>query len=361
MVKINFDILLKLKPEIEDINMVNGFWELVQLSDKFDTIVSKEELGFQVSENKIMKFSIRFKKTERSILCHLQSLGDIHWSKLDYYDSFRTTLSGLLNQKFNVTFFSRELSKYYAEKCYPIIYDYENNLRQLFYLIYHFNEIHEIHKLAKSKLKPGKLNMFVEDLDLFELEKLFFSKIWLLNDDDSYNYCGSVGIQELISEMSKLSRKPDFFSTWDIYIAPFNREFLVDEDKIKRVRNIRNKVFHHKEMSYDDWRYCKREVRSLSHIFHRIQQKIILNEIYAGIDAKDMIKPLLVLSEKFREIQQQQNLLLSEKLNLTFVQGVNKMLENIKIPKNTFSNNFAKMLSESMKGIVGIEHLHKDD
>lgn len=74
-----------------------------------------------------------------------------------------------------------------------------------------------------------------------------------------------------------------------------------------------------------------------------------------------MIKPLLVLSEKFREIQQQQNLLLSEKLNLTFVQGVNKMLENIKIPKNTFSNNFAKMLSESMKGIVGIEHLHKDD
>ncbi len=75
----------------------------------------------------------------------------MHWRKTYFYDEVRSKLIGLLSSGYEVTLLSRELSRYYAQKCYPIIDEYENNLRQLFYLLFHFKEIGEIDNAIKGK------------------------------------------------------------------------------------------------------------------------------------------------------------------------------------------------------------------
>ncbi|MCS8585188.1 hypothetical protein [Leuconostoc mesenteroides] len=157
--------------------------------------------------------------------------------KTYFYDEVRSKLIGLLSSGYEVTLLSRELSRYYAQKCYPIIDEYENNLRQLFYLLFHFKEIGEIDNAIKGKkLKQGKLNIFVEDLNLGELERLFFSKIWLLNENGQYEYFDTSDGLKVVEKISQLHTKPEFKSTWELFILPVTEAVKVDDDLLKRIR-----------------------------------------------------------------------------------------------------------------------------
>ena len=329
MVKFDFEMLVS--PTSDEFNSVSAFWTVISRNSFFYCCEDDNVFNYQVNDQLTLEFVVTQQKSDNLLLFKIESQTDVHWRKTYFYDEVRSKLIGLLSSGYEVTLLSRELSRYYAQKCYPIIDEYENNLRQLFYLLFHFKEIGEIDNAIKGKkLKQGKLNIFVEDLNLGELERLFFSKIWLLNENGQYEYFDTSDGLKVVEKISQLHTKPEFKSTWELFILPVTEAVKVDDDLLKRIRQIRNKVSHYKEMIFEDWKFCQEEVRGISKVFYGIQQQMISNEFYSDINNKLIQNSLSLLANVFQNFQKQNSDIIKQLTESTRV--VSKILEGVKLP-----------------------------
>lgn len=343
MSKFNFEILLI--PKKEQYFNTEFFYRLININNDFN--IDKEILKFNIDDNFILEFKTNLYVSSKALTITLNAQIDSYWRYIYIYDEFKDKINSLLGSKYEVTFLSNELSKYYANKCYPYIYDYEVNLRKLLYLMFHFNDIDDVQKLVKNnkvKFKRGHLNNFVEGLSLSELEDFIFSKIWFLNSNGNWEIIEFSSREELINKLSSIDEKPIFKSSWQIFIQPVIKYKEISNKQLKNIREIRNKVSHFKEMNYSDLDYCKNNIKNLSDILHDIKEKMLANEFYVGPDFEFMKQSLVLLSKKIE--------IITEKLNN--IDSIIKILKGFEIPKIVIPNDFYNI---NKKLLLDIENL----
>lgn len=336
--KVDFELLLKFKTESEDLRQL--FWKSFENSNGISRQPETNTLVCDFPEDKQLQFKVSIRKSENILHCRLKAVVDIHWSKAYFYDKFRARIGGILSQHFEVTLYSDDLSGYYAKKCYPILLDYETNLRKIFYFIYHFHNVKEA-----TDIKRRKLNDYVEDLDLSELENLLFSKNWLLVGD-SYEFCDINNGSKLYEKLRKIDGKPEFRSMWALYIEPLLHQQDIDEKAIKEIRTIRNKVAHHKSMNFNDWKLCRNEVRNYANKFHEIQNSLIDRKFYRNIGDMAILQDRLL--DMSRQLQVVVDSLLSTHIDKMRMTGdiITKAMKSITIPKIDIFKTIAPAMSE---------------
>ncbi|CAW98326.1 hypothetical protein KP781_07140 [Streptococcus equi subsp. zooepidemicus] len=320
--KADFELLLKVKKGDGDLRRL--FWDAFEKNNEISRLAQTDNLVCNFPEETPLSFKIVIKQSGDVLHCRLKAAVDVHWGKAYFYDKFRARIDSILGQYFEVTHYSSDLSGYYAKKCYPILFDYETNLRKIVYFIYHFYDIRD----ATSNRKKQKLNDYVENLDLSELERLLFLKSWLLVGN-SYEFCDINKGRELYEKIQKLDSKPEFRSMWDISIRPFLPQQAIDERVIEKIRAVRNKVAHHKLMTFNDWKFCRGEVRDYANKFHDMQKGLIDRKFRQTPElAVSFQEALQAMSKHFRGIVD--SMQLNSKLTGDIIATA---LKDIRIPK----------------------------
>lgn len=293
--KVDFELLLK--PKIQDGDLSQLFWESFERIHDINRLEKTNTLTYNFPEDNPLQFKTIIRKSDSILHCRLKATVDVHWRKAYFYDKFRARISGVLSQHFEVTHYSADLSAYYAKKCYSTLLDYETNLRKIFYFIYHFYDVTD----ATAGRKKQTLNSYVEDLDLSQLEKLLFAKAWLAVGD-SYEFCDIIKDSNLYEKLQNLTEKIEFRSLWEVNIKPLLPKHNIDEEVITKIRNVRNKVAHHKEMSFNDWKFCKNEVRTYANKFHKIQDELLERKFYQNTKVSTVaLQGLLEMSKQFQK------------------------------------------------------------
>lgn len=334
--KVDFELLLK--PKIQDGDLRQLFWESFERIHDINRLEKTNTLTYNFPEDNPLQFKTIIRKTDSILHCRLKATVDVHWRKAYFYDKFRARISGVLSQHFEVTHYSADLSAYYAKKCYSTLLDYETNLRKIFYFIYHFYDVTD----ATAGRKKQTLNAYVEDLDLSQLENLLFAKAWLAVGD-SYEFCDIIKDSNLYEKLQNLTEKIEFRSLWEVNIKPLLPKHNIDEEVITKIRNVRNKVAHHKEMSFNDWKFCKNEVRTYANKFHKIQDELLERKFYQNTKVSTVaLQGLLEMSKQFQKaveaIQAHNAILLGE--------TITKAMKSITIPRIDISKTIAPAMAE---------------
>lgn len=344
--KVDFELLLK--PKIQDGDLRQLFWESFERIHDINRLEKTNTLTYNFPEDNPLQFKTIIRKSDSILHCRLKATVDVHWRKAYFYDKFRARISGVLSQHFEVTYYSADLSAYYAKKCYSTLLDYETNLRKIFYFIYHFYDVTD----ATAGRKKQTLNAYVEDLDLSQLEKLLFAKAWLAVGD-SYEFCDIIKDSNLYEKLQNLTEKIEFRSLWEVNIKPLLPKHNIDEEVITKIRNVRNKVAHHKEMSFNDWKFCKNEVRTYANKFHKIQDELLERKFYQNTKVSTVaLQGLLEMSKQFQKaveaytktIQAHNAILLGETIAKTM-----KISKTIAPAMAEIANSHAERISKIMQ------------
>ena len=338
--KVDFELLLK--PKIQDGDLRQLFWKSFERVHDINRLEKTNTLTYYFPEDNPLQFKTTIRKSDNILHCRLKATVDIHWRKTYFYDKFRARISGVLSQHFEVTLYSADLSAYYAKKCYSTLLDYETNLRKIFYLIYHFYDV----TAATDGRKKQTLNAYVEDLDLSQLEKLLFAKDWLLVGK-SYEFYGISKDSNLYEKLSKIAEKIEFRSLWEVNIKPLLPKYDIDEEVIKKIRNVRNKVAHHKEMSFNDWKFCKNEVRTYANKFHKIQDELLERKFYQNTKVSTVaLQGLLEMSKQFQKAVEAYTKTIQAHNAILFGETITKAMKSITIPRIDIYKTIAPAMAE---------------
>ncbi|KXT74057.1 hypothetical protein STRDD10_01215 [Streptococcus sp. DD10] len=338
--KVDFELLLK--PKTNDEDLCQLFWKSFENNREISQLEQTNTLACTFPEDNPLQFKTIIRKSDNILHCRLKAMVDVHWRKAYFYDKFRARISGILSQYFEVTQYSADLSAYYAKKCYSTLLDYETNLRKIFYFIYHFYDV----TAATDERKKQTLNDYVEDLDLSQLEKFLFAKDWLAVGD-SYEFCGISKNRNLYEKLQKLTEKIEFRSLWEINIKPLLPRHDIDEEVITKIRNVRNKVAHHKEMSFKDLQFCRNEVRTYANRFHEIQAELLERKFYQNTKVSTVaLQGLLEMSKQFQKAVEAYTKTIPVHNAILLGEIIAKAMNSITIPRIDISKTIAPTMAE---------------
>lgn len=328
--KADFELLLRPKNEGGDLQKL--FWESFNQNSGISYLPQTGTLSCHFPDNNSLQFKAKIRKTTNTLYCRLEATVDVHWRKAHLYDDCRSKLKGILGKVFKVTFYADDLSSYYAKKCYPILNHYETNLRKILYILFHFKDTEATQDLVNKKVKDGSFNRFVENLDLSELEMFLFERTWL-SVGNTYEFCNINKGKDLYEKIQALPTKAEFFSSWEIWLGRiFGTEFI-DKKTLQKIRELRNKVAHHKTMSYKDWEFCREEVRAYANKAHAVQEELLEREL----DQTQFVplrKYLSAFSNQIGKMLEEFDRL--NAANVLVMKGVSNLLEGVVIPKIEF-------------------------
>lgn len=234
---------------------------------------------------------------------------------------------------FNMTVIKDSLSTYYSERLYSKLALYERSMRALITSI--FIPIHKdswadaLQDSLGKEIKGNKKQLLegaLEELDLFDLESIFFDRILSINVENyeksfQIDNIESLSKEELV-EMIKLNRP---ISLWEKEIA---RYAFIDDAQIRmrKIRDLRNKIAHNKNFTRKNFNNLKKE---LDYIIPKLNEAE--NKILNARDISTLNETLELVAEKFAA--------LGTKLYLPYLKEIERIGTYIKqaIPKE-FTN-----------------------
>ncbi|WEA13301.1 hypothetical protein [Lactococcus garvieae] len=208
------------------------------------------------------------------------SQDDIEEKNIEIYDEFIKDLKISLSKfQYQAIFLDKSLSKYYSEKLYPLLHDFEIELRKfihaIFFKIFGANWEKQLlpqYLLDENNYKVGLdgSDHIIEELELSTIENLLFNPNFVERIDES----GSSAIVPLqnigsynnpnyvvpINFLSSDENRYTFFSLWEKYFSSHVSEQFQGTDFFKnfgKLRNIRNQVAHNKKVTNSDLLFAK--------------------------------------------------------------------------------------------------------
>ncbi|MBS9339004.1 hypothetical protein G6R29_05140 [Fructobacillus sp. M2-14] len=190
---------------------------------------------------------------------------------------FDITIQDLLKRKFTVVRLEDPISYFYEKKCREILYKYETNLRKLVFLLLGIEENNQL-KNAIGKKQQGKINKYIENLSLGNLQKLLFYKRWYyVPENDEYSQLPHSTVSDMSDWILKLDELPKLYSTWELN-AVEDRYQLMDSIDIHRIDDIRTKIAHHKAMDINDYTFSRDVITKANLKLIKIHSQIITNQ-----------------------------------------------------------------------------------
>ncbi|PCS13827.1 hypothetical protein RU90_GL001792 [Lactococcus lactis subsp. hordniae] len=220
------------------------------------SIIDGSSFQFNSNNDKDLMFSceselLKVDKEEPYWIFTLVSQTDVHWKNIYLYDEFIAELKKVLSKnKCDLVFLTRELSKYYSGKLYPLFHDFEIGLRQTLHLALSSSigqnwdaRFFEAQKLKKKKkdIKSKSSEHIIEEFDLTDLTSFLLDKSIINFYKDGNNSLVSINYYEntenLILELIKYDGKVQLTSLWKTIIVPqgfnqYSEEILIEKFKL---------------------------------------------------------------------------------------------------------------------------------
>lgn len=236
------------------------------------SIKDVSSLKFHSSNDKVLELSCKFELLkadgeEPYWIVTLDSQTDVHWKNIYLYDELIIELKKVLSKNdCELVFLTRELSKYYSEKLYPLFHDFEIGLRQTLHLALSSSigqnwdaSFFAAQKLKKKKndIKGKSSEHIIEEFDLTDLTNFLFEKSIINFYGGEKNRLVSVNyyenIEEIILDLIKYDGKLELTSLWKAIIVPQGFSYYSEKTLIKkfaRLKKIRNNVAHNKKVTF---------------------------------------------------------------------------------------------------------------
>lgn len=232
-------------------------------------------LQFHSNDFKDLDFSCKFELLEAQgnepyWIVTLVSQTDVHWKNIYIYDEFIIELKRVFSKnKCELVFLTRELSKYYSEKLYPLFHDFEIGLRQTLHLSLSFSmgqnwdaRLFEEQQLKKKKdsIKSKSSEHIIEEFDLTTLTNFLLNKTIINFSKEGNNSLVSIDYYEktedLILDLIKYEGDIKLTSLWKAIIVPqgfnhYSEEILAK--KFKKLKHIRNNIAHNKRIRFKEY------------------------------------------------------------------------------------------------------------
>lgn len=188
--------------------------------------------------------------------------------------------------QFNMVSIKDSLSIYFSQKLFSSLAMYEHSLRALilaiFVPIYKVTWPQELNASVGEKIPvkgntKEKLEKTLEELDLNELETIFFESHLTINSKNYNEKFNITNLDELTQEeLIQLIKHNQPLSLWEQQI---NKYVDIENPKVRMVniRNLRNRIAHNKTFSHKNYINLKEELNYMSKKINEATEKIITN------------------------------------------------------------------------------------
>lgn len=188
--------------------------------------------------------------------------------------------------QFNMVPIKDSLSIYFSQKSFSSLAMYEHSLRALilaiFVPIYKDSWPQKLNASVGEKLSikgnaKDKLEKTLEELDLSDLENIFFESHLAINNKN-YNEKFNINnldelTQEDLVEMIKYNQP---LSLWEQQISKY-ADIKNLKETMANIRNLRNRIAHNKTFSYKNYTQLKTDLNYMSNKINEATEKILKN------------------------------------------------------------------------------------
>ncbi len=275
----------------------------------------------------------------------------------------------ILHQDYYIIQTYDESSKYLCDKIYPKFNEFERKIRRLIYLILikAFGKLwvqETINDELKNKLK-NKLNSTdamiekaLQEMDINDLEDFLFKpRYWynieeVIDNELSIKNIGTLEKDEIIKHLEKIQK----YRLWDKCFSEIKITKL--EEKLERIRKLRNEVAHFKEISLKQYAESQILLKSITKEIDTAIINISLKNYDLSI-SKDI---LISFSEMSKKIKESLSALL-EPISFDFVsEAIKSMFEQIEqtkleLPEGLFPKLENPFTNKSINEMTGIKHM----
>jgi len=252
----------------------------------------------------------------------------------------------------HITPIKDELSVYFSGRVYKRIAEYEWSLRSLISTIFiPLFDSNWTNKLTKNidqsdfKFKAKKFEVALLDLDLSQIETIFFGERDVLNseryDEEILGKVNRLDKDELIELLKE--KKPQ--SLWEMY---FSDKVNVNDSKkrLKKIRNLRNKIAHNKTFNGNDFNTLKNE---LNYIIPKINK--LEDDLRDQIEPKSIKLSLQMLEELIQTDYLKQISSIAERLKKAFS---NPAIEQMSIVAGNLANIYTNPVIEQLNNLTSM-------
>ena len=256
----------------------------------------------------------------------------------------------------HITPIKDELSVYFSGRVYKRIAEYEWSLRSLISTIFiPLFDSNWTNKLTKNidqsdfKFKAKKFEVALLDLDLSQIETIFFGERDVLNseryDEEILGKVNRLDKDELIELLKE--KKPQ--SLWEMY---FSDKVNVNDSKkrLKKIRNLRNKIAHNKTFNGNDFNTLKNE---LNYIIPKINK--LEDDLRDQIEPKSIKLSLQMLEELIQTDYLKQISSIAERLKKAFS---NPAIEQMSIVAGNLANIYTNPVIEQLIKLIMLKTLN---
>lgn len=286
-------------------------------------------------EEKVFKVNISLNYTsrkERAAYAFSDLIRTIHFNK---------------KSDFNMIIINDSLSTYYSKRLYSKLAFYERSMRALisaiFIPVFKDSWATELQDVLGKEIKGNKKEILegaLEKLDLSDLESIFFDEKLYLSVDNYDSKFKLEKIDELSKEkLVKIIKQNRPISLWEKEISKY--AFISNaQERMKRVRGLRNKIAHNKSFSDKNFNNLKKELNFITPKLNEAEDKIL--DVH---DTETLNQTLKRMAERIGELQ------LNLNINKPYLKALDKVVSTIKetIPKNMIQILSAYSPSESLK------------
>ncbi|HGF7174129.1 hypothetical protein [Enterococcus hirae] len=273
---------------------------------------------------------------------------DYNNNKRKYAEVLSFILQNLKTKKrnsFYLVVLNDELSRYFAEISYKSMSVYERILRQLLLVITtptdgkNWSKNFGIRKKSLNSEEKNSIEQGLEELDLSELEALFFDPI-VNFDEDNYNSKFSMeNIEELSkNEIIRIIRNNKPSSFWNRHIQKF---IQIDNlyDRMQNIRKQRNKIAHNKYFSSEDQKTFIKDVKYISGKIDEAIEEIINHKEKFNIETMNIdLSSINIFVEKLGKALQQYTDLILKTTNSNSFKNLQATISKIYYPNMNNEN-----------------------
>lgn len=318
------------------------------------------------------KFNYKHKKTSFTFESYIRSMNKedtVYEVKITFYykenkrraaEAFSQLIQEINSSKksqFYMAPIKDSLSTYLSESLFSELALYEHGLRALILAMYipiytdswtqRLNESVGKDLSIKGNSKE-KLEKALEELDLSELETVFFQPHLGI---DNNNYDERFNIENLESlqreALIKIIKYNKPLSLWEKEINKYV-DIHGPQDRMIRIRNLRNRIAHNKTFSYNNYLNLKKELNSMNAKINEALEKI-LQERNSKVVIENMNSVNNSLNESMRSIYESTKEISKSMEKIREVIKENIPLENLTKISKIFSESIPKNYFEKIK------------
>lgn len=276
-----------------------------------------------------VEFSCRYNGwTEKQVKVYLNINNNLNTAKVLSLIN-KKICSNEIRQRYYINNTYDECSEYLCNKAYPMFNAFERKIRKLIYLILvkSFGIYWPKQTMTKELIEKVKgqqhnsliLEKGLQEMNISDLEDFLFKKRYWCNVDE---VLATELNEENVANMEKdeiIDRLKQFKKT-TLWEKCFSKIQITDlENKLERIRNLRNKVAHFKDFSYEDYLESKKILRNTTKEIDCAIDEICAED-YDIIPVRKLIETIGKLATAMTQA------------STSIVVGMNNLLKNLERP-----------------------------